>query len=342
MSRRLTRHGPDQDVRCGTLELAMNPELMGPITAAGLEWVECPVCETLDQVETLDRLSDGEVIVRCRRCGLLFLNPHLDAQGLDDHYQPKEIEVDTVWGEPFGARRFNSELYERSGTCRDMRRRIELVRRHVPSGRLLDVGCSIGLMLYEAERAGYQAVGIDISTKLVDYARDVFKVDARLGQFEAVSGEVGSFSAAVIWDVLEHLPYPGHTLSLIGSQLEMGGYVFGQIPNADGLGNRFKTWMSLSGLRRKRWSHFGIPMHIMWFNPRNLGQLLGKCGFEVVEMGAWSHLRKQAKPGLLQRIISYPLERARTTSYFWFVARKIAEPPAHRLVPPRRWSSAPD
>jgi SAM-dependent methyltransferase len=319
----------------------MNRELIKPATVTGLEWSECPVCETLDQVETLDRLPDGEAIARCQRCGLLFLNPHLDSQGLDDFYQPNEVPVDTVWGEPFEAHRFNAELYERSGVCKDMRRRVALVRRHAPAGRLLDVGCSIGLMLREAEQVGYQAVGFDISRKLIDYARDVFRVDARLGQFETVAGEPGSFNAGVIWDVLEHLPYPGHTLSLIGSHLGKGGHVFGQVPNADGLANRIKTWASLSGLRRKRWSHFGVPMHIMWFNPRNLGQLLGKCGFEVVEMGAWSHLRKSAAPGVLERALNYPLERARITSYFWFVGRKVAEPPAHRLVLPRRWSNAP-
>lgn len=314
---------------------------MEPVAAAGLEWIECPVCETLDGVETLDRFQDGEAIARCGRCGLLFLNPHLDAQGLDAHYQPKEIALETVWGEPFAARRFNPELYERSGTCADFRRRIELVRRHVPKGRLLDVGCAIGLLLHEAERAGYQAVGFDISRKMVEFAREVFGVDARLGSFETLEGEQEGFDAAVIWDVLEHLPYPGQTLALIASRLEVGGCVFGQIPNSDGLANRVKTWISRSGLRQKRWSHFGVPMHIMWFNPRNLARLLEGCGYEVVEMGAWSHLRKRATRNWMEWALNAPLERARLTSYFWFVARKVAEPPARRLATPQTWSSAP-
>jgi SAM-dependent methyltransferase len=310
-------------------------------TVTGLEWIECPVCETLEHTRTLAALADGEAIAECTRCGLQFLNPHLDAQGLDDHYQPKEISVDVVWGEPFAAQRFNAEGYERSGTSKDLRRRIELVQRFVPGGRLLDVGCSIGLMLYEAERRGFEAVGFDISRKMIDYARNVFRVDARLGGFEELSSELGTFAAAVIWDVLEHLPYPGQTMSLIASHLKPGGYVFGHIPNSDGLANRLKTWANLKGLRRKKWSHFGAPMHIMWFNPRNLGLLLAHCGLERVEVGAWSHLRKRAQPGLLDRALNYPLERAVRTSYFWFVARKVAEPPPHRLETPRRWSRDP-
>lgn len=319
----------------------MSPELMEPVASTGLEWIECPVCESLDAVETLERLADGEGIARCARCGLLFLNPHLDAAGLDAHYQPKEIALETVWGQPFAARRFDAALYEQSGTCRDFRRRLGLVQRHVRKGRLLDVGCAIGLLLHEAERAGFEAVGFDISRKMIEYAREVFHVDARLGSFETLAGEKRGFDAAVIWDVLEHLPYPGQTLAQIASHLETGGCVFGQIPNSDGLANRVKTWISRTGLKAKRWSHFGVPMHIMWFNPRNLARLLRACGFEVVEMGAWSHLRKRASPGLVERALNFPLERARLTSYFWFVARKVAEPPAHRLEIPRRWSSAP-
>lgn len=307
----------------------------------GLEWVECPVCETLAHVRTLAVMPDGEGIAECRTCGLQFLNPHLDARGLDAYYQPKEISVETVWGEPFAAQRFHREAYERSGTCADLRRRVQLVKRFVPGGRLLDVGCSIGLMLYEAEQQGFQAVGFDISRKMIDYARQVFRVDARLGGFEELSAELGLFDAAVIWDVLEHLPYPGQTMSLIASHLKVGGHVFGHIPNSNGLANRLKTWANMKGLRRKKWSHFGVPMHIMWFHPENLGALLGRCGYEVVEVGAWSHLRKRASAGLVDRALNFPLERALKTSYFWFVARKVAEPPPHRLEKPRRWSTPP-
>jgi SAM-dependent methyltransferase len=307
----------------------------------GLEWVECPVCESLEHLRTLDVLPDGEAVVRCGKCALQFLNPHLDAGGLFEHYQPKEISVERVWGEPFAAMRFDAEAYERSGTCRDLRRRVALVRKYVPGGRLLDVGCSIGLMLYETRRVGFEAVGLDISRKMIDYARNVFRVDARLGTLEQLSGELGRFDAAVIWDVLEHLPYPGQTLGMIGAHLRPGGHVFGQIPNAGGLANRLKTWANLKHLRRKKWSHFGVPMHIMWFNPTNLGVLLRKCGYEVAATGAWSHLRKRAAPGLLSRALNYPLEKGLQTSYFWFVGRKVADPPAHRLSPPRRWSAPP-
>ena len=322
----------------GGVSVAAPPRPKGP---SGLEWVDSPVCERHDHLRTLAELPDGEAIVKCRSCGLEFLNPHLDAQGLDDHYQPKEISVETVWGEPFAARRFNRELYLRSGTRRDLARRVALVQRFVPSGRLLDVGCSIGLMLEEVRRVGFEAVGFDISRKMIDYARTVFGVDARLGTFEELSPALGRFDAAVIWDVLEHLPYPGQTLSMIASHLETGGFVFGQIPNADGLANRLKTWANLKGLRRKRWSHFGVPMHIMWFNPRNLERLLERCGFEVAEMGAWSHLRKRAAPGWMSRALNFPLEKSLRTSYFWFVARKVSEPPPHRLSIPRRWSRPP-
>ena len=312
------------------------PVAHGRIASPSYQWIDCPICESSDALKRLDVLSDGHGVVRCGRCGMLFLNPHYDADSLDRFYAPKEISVERVWGLPFDARSFDVAAYDRSGTARDMRRRLALVQKHVPRGRLLDVGCSIGLLLFEAQRAGYEAVGLDLSAKLAAYAREVVKVDARVGSLETLSATLGRFDAIVLWDVLEHLPFPGFTLSLINTHLEPGGCLFVHIPNANGLGNAWKTWVSERGLRapEKRWSHFGIPFHLMWFTPATARRLVEKLGYEWVEHGAWSHLRKEAAPSFAKQLANWPLEKSVRTSYFWFVVRKVAEPPAHRLVLP--------
>ena len=195
------------------------PVAHGRIASPTYQAIDCPICETSDALRRLDCLTDGHGVVLCRRCGLLFVNPHYDADSLDRFYAPKEISVENVWGRPFASREFDFAAYDRSGTARDIRCRLGLVRLYAPRGRLLDVGCSIGLLLFEAQRAGYQAVGLDLSAKLAAYAREVIGVDARVGSLETLSPTLGRFDAIVLWDVLEHLPFPGFTLSLINTHL---------------------------------------------------------------------------------------------------------------------------
>ena len=94
--------------------------------------------------------------------------------------------------------------------------------------------------------------------------------------------------------------------------------------------------MSERGLRapERRWSHLGLPFHLMWFTPASARRLTEKLGYEWVAHGAWSHLRKEAAPSMAARVANWPLEKSVSTSYFWFVVRKVAEPPAHRLTLP--------
>jgi len=46
---------------------------------------------------------------------------------------------------------------------------LALVRRYRPQGRLLDVGCNIGVLVAAAVRAGYAASGIDLVQTAVAY-----------------------------------------------------------------------------------------------------------------------------------------------------------------------------
>ena len=54
-------------------------------------------------------------------------------------------------------------LREEAGRRATARRLLGLIGRHVPAGRLLDVGCGHGLLLDEARRLGYDVAGLELS-----------------------------------------------------------------------------------------------------------------------------------------------------------------------------------
>ena len=61
-------------------------------------------------------------------------------------------------------RGMSDDLYlsEEEGRRATARRLIGLIRRHVPAGALLDVGCGHGLLLDEARRSGYSVTGLEL------------------------------------------------------------------------------------------------------------------------------------------------------------------------------------
>ena len=96
-------------------------------------------------------------------------------------------------------------LSEEAGRRETARRLLDLIARHVPAGRLLDVGCGHGLLLDEARRRGYEVTGIELSTGAAEYAREVLELDVLEEPLEGFAAEQpdGAFQVVVLADVLD-------------------------------------------------------------------------------------------------------------------------------------------
>jgi len=96
----------------------------------------------------------------------------------------------------------------------------------VPSGRVLDVGCGGGNMAkaIKRERPELELHGVDISRNAIASASaDAQGVEFRVGPAERLPYDDGYFSAATMFDVLEHLIDPGQALGEIARVLAPGG-----------------------------------------------------------------------------------------------------------------------
>ena len=85
-------------------------------------------------------------------------------------------------------------------------RRVGLVESLMPSGRVLDVGCGTGRFL-NALPARYDRTGIDVSAKMLDYAREKgLRVEKASG--EELPFDDDSFDLVATFAVLHHLIDP--------------------------------------------------------------------------------------------------------------------------------------
>jgi SAM-dependent methyltransferase len=168
-------------------------------------------------------------------------------------------------------------MLEERGRRRSARRLLDRLGAHVPRGRLLQVGCSYGLLLDEARRRGYAVEGVELSSEAARYSRERLGLPVREMAIEDLELEGERYDAILLVDVLEHLEDPLATLERLRAALSPGGVLLVVTPDPSSLVAR--------GAGAHWWCY--VPAHYCLIPRKTLRELLGSCGLTVVEE-AWS------------------------------------------------------
>lgn len=166
-------------------------------------------------------------------------------------------------------------LDEERGRRATARRLLDAIGRHVPSGRLLDVGCGHGLLLDEARRRGYAVEGLELSEYAAAHAREVLGLPVRRRTVAhlAAEPEPPRYAAIVLADVLEHLDDPLGAIDASARLLAPGGALCLVTPDPAS-----RTALVAGA----RWWGF-LPAHTFLFPRRTLNELLERRGLDVIE-----------------------------------------------------------
>jgi 2-polyprenyl-3-methyl-5-hydroxy-6-metoxy-1,4-benzoquinol methylase len=245
--------------------------------ADGIEELACPLC---DSQETRVRYRKfGFAIVRCRRCGLAYVNPRPPKQAVLQRYSAEYFENEYLPAQGVVNGRVDPDFF-------DMRyaQILALIESHVQGkGRLLEIGCGAGLFLAAAGRAGWRVSGIEVSSAAVAFCRDTLGVDVVECAAEQISATVPPVDVVVMFDVIEHLFDPMAVLGVVRSILRPGGMLVITTPNFSALSRLVlgPQWAILSPLE-----------HLFYFSETTLRRALTRHAFADVRFvrryGAWS------------------------------------------------------
>ncbi|MFH1996320.1 MAG: class I SAM-dependent methyltransferase [Candidatus Omnitrophota bacterium] len=231
-----------------------------------IEEIRCNLCgneKTTPFVKVL-----GYQLVRCKTCGLVFVNP-----------RPSQEKIERQYAEEY----HRSCLFEQfPGTDEEKEAAIHrydapaenLVKVFGTGKRLLEIGCSAGFLLANMKRRGWEVTGLDVSEWAATYAREKLGVPCYVGTVESAS-LTGQYDLIILFHTIEHFSDPLGSLKKIGSLFARDGGLVIKSPNVASFD---RIWHG------KRWMGLHPPFDLYYFSPASYKKMLKKAGFVIERM----------------------------------------------------------
>lgn len=224
-----------------------------------IEIEKCPICDSV-LFEYLFDLG-GERFVRCESCELIMINP-----------QPVFADIMSTYEEAYAVRYFR----KKSKKLRRIKPWVRKIKNsYVLTGKWLDIGCSVGYVVYCAKNAGFDAYGVDVNPIGLEYAKKEFDLDNLYsGSVEDLDFPDGYFDVISLYDVIEHVPDPNPVIKAMKRLLAPGGVIDLRTPDSG-------HWRVPKDLTK--WEGLCPDEHLFNFNLNNIEILLNKYGLKVVK-----------------------------------------------------------
>lgn len=221
--------------------------------------VDCLICGGEDTVTVSNKarfdLSVSNVI--CTTCGLVYINPRFTLKALAEYYR-NEFRNDS-----------NTAHLTTEGFRLLKQAKVRLLQKVIPlSARVLEIGCSCGVLLSELRRArpDVHIAGIEPTPVLAAMAKES-GLDVLCGMFEEFALEPESQDFVILEHALEHMDDPLSILQRARSMLSKNGLVFVEVPDImHPYGDLDRNFFQLA--------------HLYSFSAQTLGLLLRRAGLQ--------------------------------------------------------------
>jgi 2-polyprenyl-3-methyl-5-hydroxy-6-metoxy-1,4-benzoquinol methylase len=215
--------------------------------------------------------KDEFSIVKCKNCGLVYVNPRLTEKEIIKLYNDESISP--------------LQYYEdnKKGDEISFKKRLKLIEElYKRKGKILDIGCNIGTFLKVAKDSGWDCYGIDVN-KGVEKECKKLGINFKARKLEKRSYKKEFFDVIIMNDVIEHLHHPKEFLAMVKNIVKKEGLIFVVTPNVASL---------TAKVLKKKWHHLKPNEHLVYFSKKTIKKLMEDQGFQIIKMKNISRWRK--------------------------------------------------
>jgi 2-polyprenyl-3-methyl-5-hydroxy-6-metoxy-1,4-benzoquinol methylase len=206
-----------------------------------------------------------QALLRCIKCNLIQTFQVVKSTELIKGY---ENNVDEIHDSQFSVRcntffKALKKLFDEADT------------KPLDGRTLIDVGCSSGAILCASRKLGIDAIGIEPSESLVKQGQ-ARGLEIHKGVLPDSKFKGRTFSFVSSWDVIEHVTSPRSFIKSLKELCDPNTLLILNTPNYD-------SWQRK--LLGKRWPFF-LEVHLFYFTPPTITELLSEFGFDVEYIGS--------------------------------------------------------
>ncbi|MFA5104896.1 MAG: class I SAM-dependent methyltransferase [Candidatus Margulisiibacteriota bacterium] len=232
--------------------------------------MKCPLCKKNTENILTNKLRKGEDIdvFYCGDCGLGFLNDTRTEDEIKEYYAKQY-------------RREYKPKIKASSDAKDLfdnyapfqHERLRLIAPFLGKNKkLLEIGCSAGMFLYNVKNKVKEAVGMDFDVSSAAFAQKKCGCKVYTKKLEDTPLKKKYFDVICAFQVLEHVKEPLKFLLEVKEYLKDDGVLFVEVPN----------------LRDILVSTYDLPFHhgfyfhaahALYFTKKSLQKLMRKAGF---------------------------------------------------------------
>jgi SAM-dependent methyltransferase len=245
----------------------------------------CPICG--GNVAPMLKFGGVEVL-RCKSCDVGITSPPESVINADYTELP-------TWSQNVADQEEKFRGYQRKVLC--------YVQRHVRAGRLMDVGCSTGLLVDEARRAGFEAEGIDLDPHAVARGKSAGRPVHRAAIDD---WDGGSYDVVCLSHTLEHVRDPAPFLRSCAALLKPQGVLCVVVPCYTGLLPKVVPRWWYGWVLMQHYYHYSVPALERLFHAAGMN-VIYRRQYSMAHNVSWSGWRQWRDT--VKSIIAAPLAR---------------------------------
>ena len=223
--------------------------------------MKCPICQDTNLIFFVKKYEFK--MDKCQSCGLIFCNPYPSKKQIY-HYYNSEMK------------KFENDFFKKSFENRlnIFYPRIEIIKKYRKSGKILDIGSSIGVFLEALNRFehNFQLTCCDIDKDSCAKLKNRYpKVDVINSDFVDIEKKP-EYDIITMWDTVEHIVDQNLLFNSVKKMLRKDGLFFFSTPNTDSF-----EWIVANT------EHVQLlpPGHVNLLNIKSISKLLKNNGFSL-------------------------------------------------------------